>query len=146
MLFSSESLKCCCNRSFLGQILLHFPTRNAPAVAWFQSNCLCLGGGFGNLSRQHLHDLRPLEFCSARTPEHGDKVEKRRDQLQKHKLLPFTTQGASAPTIHNLKIAVAAVEWLWYGPDKVSVSFDSCKSHRHWSWLDLVRKMMKGQC
>lgn len=76
---------------------------------------------------------------------------KRRDQLQKHKLLPFTTQGASTPTTCITTITVAAVEWLWCWSDTevefqfISVEVTDTESAWIWSIKHSVRKMMKGQ-
>lgn len=110
------------------------------------SDHLCLvGRRVWEVQQAALHDLRPWNSALQGHQSLWIRWKREGDQLQEHKLLPFTTQGARTPTTYNLQMAVAAVEWLWYGPDTESVLLYSCKSHRHWIWSDLVRKMVKGQ-
>jgi len=110
---------------------------------------LCL---FGKFSRQYLRKLKPWNSALKTIQSPRVRWKRAGDQLQKHKLLPFTTQGANTPTVvtttrqlillqssDRCSCCGRALMLIWH---RSIISFYSCRNHRHWIWLDSVHKTL----
>lgn len=120
----------------------------------FHCSCACLGGGFGKLNRQYLHELNPWSSALQGHPEPWSKVEKRRGSTTEAQATAFHHTGCrytNSLYYYNLQTAVAAMERLWCWSDAevefhfIPVEVTDMESAWIWSIKHSVRKVMKGQ-